>query len=104
MIRIKVGQGVFLIETPCEQNRERDLIELNASPIRCSIDPKILWKAAVGVLDRCEVDQRPQRRDCVTCRQQSQLRYSPCLLSRHSGNRLHRCLRATLPTVWTMKR
>jgi hypothetical protein len=38
------------VQFPGEQNRERDLVELNSAPVRLSVDPEVLMKSAIGTL------------------------------------------------------
>ena len=55
---IEVAQPVQLPQTPGQDHRKRDLIQLNARPVRRPIDPEILRKAAVRVLRAGQVHQR----------------------------------------------
>src|SRR6516165_2127093 len=63
--RIKQAQSVLFMQTPREKYRKSNLIELHPRPIRCAVDPAILWKTTVGSLNGCQPDQRAQRRACL---------------------------------------
>src|SRR6202041_4009942 len=59
---IEVAQSTQLPEPPRQHNRKRDLTELNAGPIRRTVDPEVLSKAAVGPLRTRQIDKGPHRR------------------------------------------
>ena len=63
-------QSVFALEPPREQDRRSDFVELYAAPISAAIDPAILRKIAVGLLNACQPDQRAQRCGALSCREQ----------------------------------
>ena len=49
-------------EPPCQQDRQRDLVELRRGPVRRTVDVPVLKPGAVGTLSRLEVAERAQRR------------------------------------------
>ena len=67
-------------ETPGEDDRESDFIELLAAPVGGSVDPEVLRKAAVGLLSTGEIDQR------AACRLGT-------AAGEHGGGRLHHVAR-----------
>ena len=46
----------FAPQTPCEQNRRGDFIELQAGPIHSAVNPTVLWKTAIRTLDYRQPD------------------------------------------------
>jgi hypothetical protein len=47
---VKVLQGVLASQPPCEQNRERDFIELNSPPVGLTVNPEVLGETSVFLL------------------------------------------------------
>ena len=60
----------MLPQAPGQQDREGDLIQLNALPVGPAIDPEILIEAAVLALRHRQIDERAQRRAHVADGQQ----------------------------------
>ena len=55
---VEVAEAVELPEPPGEDDREGDLVELNAGPVGRSVDPEVLSKASVRMLRASEVNER----------------------------------------------
>src|ERR1700734_831675 len=56
---VEVSQAVQLPKAPRQDEREGDLVELNAIPVGGSINPKVLCKTAVLLLRTGEVHKGP---------------------------------------------
>src|SRR5262245_45562831 len=55
---IEVSQGIVFPESPGQQNREGHFIQLNARPVRSTIDPEILKEPAILALRYRKIDKR----------------------------------------------
>ena len=62
---MKQAESTALVQPPRQQDRERNLVELQPGPISSPVDPTVLRKTAVRPLDRRQPDQRAQRRACL---------------------------------------
>src|SRR5215469_1212412 len=58
---VHLAKGISLPKSPCKDDREGNLVELNARPVRPAIHPKILRKPAVGLLGAGQVHQGAPR-------------------------------------------
>jgi hypothetical protein len=58
---------MMFVQTPRQQYRQRNLIKLKPGPVGGPVDPTVLRKRAVRPLNRCQPDQRAQRRSRLSC-------------------------------------
>ena len=56
---IKDSQPIQLPQTPRQDDRERNLVQLNARPVSRAVDPEILREASVRPLRAGQINQRP---------------------------------------------
>src|SRR4029453_11010917 len=62
---IKQPDGVLFVQTPCQQYRRGNLVELQAGPISGPIDPTVLRKTAIRPLNSSKPGKRSQRGACL---------------------------------------
>ena len=76
----ELTQSFHLPQSPRKHDRKRDLVQLNARPVWCAVDPEVLCEAAVCPLRTRQIHQRPHR----------SVRPPAC---QHCGSRLHHVAR-----------
>src|SRR4029077_1662673 len=69
-VGIEIAERVRLMQPPGEQDRERDLVQLDALPVWLTIDPEVLIETAVGPLRAGEINEGPKRQVRVARREQ----------------------------------
>ena len=67
---MKQAESTVIVQPPRQQDRERNLVELQPRPIGSPVDPTVLRKTAVRPLDCRQPDQCAQRRARLTGREQ----------------------------------
>ena len=55
--RVEAGERAQAVQSPCEHDREGDLVELRPVPVRVAVHPKVLRESAVIVLRHGEKDE-----------------------------------------------
>ena len=69
-VRIEVAQRGRFTQSPGEQDREGDLVQLDPMLVRLAIDPEVLIEAAIGALGAGEINEGPKRQVRVARREQ----------------------------------
>src|SRR5262249_38107942 len=64
--RVEQAERIVFMQTPRQDYRQSNLIKLKPGPVGGPIDPTVLRKTAIRPLDRCQPDQRSQRRARLT--------------------------------------